>query len=243
MWVRSIALNLFALATLAVGADAQRCVSAVVFDQPPKLSASRSNLLKKAEAGNPDAQFHTHEDSESRTMTGSDEMESSCCQRVMLRQKAMWAPCTPMAKVYPTTTLRPSGGTQGLPPEATPPAESNLGFMYSAGRGVSPDDKQAMTWYARAAAHGYVPGQVNLILAYFQRSDARDLAEAVKWFRKAAAQGAPLAERELAFAYEHGLGVPQDIGMAIEWYGKAAAHGLSNTEDDLRRLLENNHSR
>jgi TPR repeat protein len=72
----------------------------------------------------------------------------------------------------------------------------------------------------------WVPAEVNLGMAYFRRAQPHDLAEGVKWFEKAAAQGSAVAEEQLAFAYEHGLGVPQDYVKALQWYRKAGDHGL-----------------
>ena len=56
-------------------------------------------------------------------------------------------------------------------------------------------------------------------------------AEGVNWLKKAAAQGYALAQRNLGYCYENGVGVEQDEKMAAEWNRKAAAGGYVETED------------
>ncbi|MDD2748757.1 MAG: tetratricopeptide repeat protein [Acidithiobacillus sp.] len=45
------------------------------------------------------------------------------------------------------------------------------------------------------------------------------------WFRKAADQGYAGAEINLAYAYYHGYGVPQNTMTAITWWKKVVAQG------------------
>ena len=51
----------------------------------------------------------------------------------------------------------------------------------------------------------------------------QDTAAAMRLFRLAADQGYPRAISAVGYAYDHGIGVPQDIGKAISWYSKAVA--------------------
>ena len=53
----------------------------------------------------------------------------------------------------------------------------------------------------------------------------------------AARQGEPLAEYDLAYAYQHGLGVPADPAQAYAWYKRAAT---SDGPDRLRAAAEAN---
>ena len=48
-------------------------------------------------------------------------------------------------------------------------------------------------------------------------------AEGVNWLKKAAAQGYALAQRNLSYCYENGVGVEQDARKAAESYEKADA--------------------
>ena len=68
----------------------------------------------------------------------------------------------------------------------------------------------------------------------------KDNAEAVRWFQKAAAQGNPLAQVNLGWMYQHGLGVQQDSAQAAAWYEKAAAQGNSLAKSNLEALRAGN---
>jgi TPR repeat protein len=53
----------------------------------------------------------------------------------------------------------------------------------------------------------------------------------------AAKQGQPVAQYDLAYAYEHGLGVPAEPVRAYAWYRRAA---MSNGPERLRKAAETN---
>ena len=62
--------------------------------------------------------------------------------------------------------------------------------MYSAGRGVSQSDAEAVYWYRRSAEQGHALGQNNLAVMYRDgRGLSEDGEEAVRWFRRSAEQG------------------------------------------------------
>ena len=55
---------------------------------------------------------------------------------------------------------------------------------------------------------------------------ARDTASASRaaaLFRRAAEEGNPLAQYDLGYCYEHGIGVTVDLSEAIRWYKLSAA--------------------
>ena len=62
-----------------------------------------------------------------------------------------------------------------------------------------------------------------------QRSDAFD------WFYKSAREKQPAGMRNLAHAYELGLGVPRSDKLALIWYERA---GWSGDLPALRRMLD-----
>ena len=77
-------------------------------------------------------------------------------------------------------------------------AQSHLGVMYAAGRGVSQNDAEAVRWYREAADQGNPIAQSNLGAMYASGEGvARNDAEAVRWFRKAAEQGNAEARKVL----------------------------------------------
>ena len=105
-------------------------------------------------------------------------------------------------------------------------AQSNLGFMYSRGRGVAQDYAEAVKWYRKAADQGDADAQHNLGFMYHEgRGVTQDYAEAVKWYRKAAEQGHAAAQSNLGLMYSQGRGVTQDYAEAVKWYRKAAEQG------------------
>ena len=59
--------------------------------------------------------------------------------------------------------------------------------MYDTGRGVPADDVEAVKWYQRAAAQGYVIAQYNLGVMYTNGDGVpKDPVEAYAWFSLAA---------------------------------------------------------
>ena len=63
--------------------------------------------------------------------------------------------------------------------------------------------------------------------------DNHDYARAMEWYQKAAAQGHALAQNNIGFLYQNGLGVEQDYAKAMEWYQKAAVNGNDVAQNNL----------
>ncbi len=100
-----------------------------------------------------------------------------------------------------------------------------VGFMYSAGQGISANPVEAYKWKKRAAEQGLSVAQDDVGLALLNGLGvSKDPIEAVKWFRKAAEQGMPDAQYNLASCYGTGRGVELDHLLALRWH-KAAAEG------------------
>lgn len=77
-------------------------------------------------------------------------------------------------------------------------AQSVLGWMYMAGKGVPRDDTAAARWLQPAAAAGNTAAENNLGLLYATgRGLPHDHARAAAWFRAAADQGSAEATRNL----------------------------------------------
>ncbi|GGF26268.1 hypothetical protein GCM10011611_35420 [Aliidongia dinghuensis] len=119
-----------------------------------------------------------------------------------------------------------------------------VGVMTETGDGVAADPAEAAKWYRRAAAGGVGAAKVRLAAvagapkastpsarpAMGERQFATAVAEwrakglakggarALASLQAAAAQGYPLAEYDLAYAYEHGVGIAPDPVQAYEWY-------------------------
>ena len=132
-------------------------------------------------------------------------------------------------------------------------AQYNLAVQYESGSGVPRNIPQAITLYRKAAAQGLTAARdhlqqlgVNVALIshpvgetamdefrqaqqVFLRRNPGDIANATEIFRRAAERNNPLAEYDLAYCYEHGLGVPQSSADAYVWYRRAADHADNST--------------
>lgn len=119
---------------------------------------------------------------------------------------------------YPTALK----GFRTLAERGDADAQSHLGVMYAAGRGVSQNDAEAVRWYRKAADQGNAFAQSNLGVMYVDgRGISQSDAEAVRWFRKAAEQGNAEARKVPASCITsrrnlHTPSIPRDrIGLQI----------------------------
>jgi serine/threonine protein kinase/TPR repeat protein len=101
-----------------------------------------------------------------------------------------------------------------------------IGKMYRAGEGITPDLGESARWFRKAADAGHPPAMVLVGLLYFEgKSYPKDLTEAVRWFRKAAAANDPVGMDELGQMYSMGWGVGKDEREAFLWFEKSAKAG------------------
>lgn len=95
-----------------------------------------------------------------------------------------------------------------------PAAQNNIGFMYRKGRGVTPDDSIAISWYRRSAAQGFADAMTNLGYMYDEsRGTTQDLVESYKWFLLAHERGRVGAEGHLEILEENYL-TPEQVEEA-----------------------------
>lgn len=86
--------------------------------------------------------------------------------------------------------------------------------------------RQAVKWYAKAAAQGYAPAQNALALMYWAgRGVARDDAAAFALFQKAADAGLTSAQHNLGLMYLEGKVVARNEALGDAWLRVAAAGG------------------
>jgi len=107
-------------------------------------------------------------------------------------------------------------------------AEANrcvaIGFCHERGYGVSPDGRQAASFYEKACREGVRRGCLRLALLYSDGPGVRrDEAMAAQLFQKACGLGSPYACYSLGRIHEAGRGVSQDPARAIELYRQACA--------------------
>jgi hypothetical protein len=110
-------------------------------------------------------------------------------------------------------------------------AQYELAVRYADGEGVPQDYRDAMAWFARAAASGNDKAQWKLGLAYIKGIGVpHDERKSGVWFKRAANQGNVRAQRALSDLYLSGRGVPRDYVRAYTWASIAA--GLRGNDND-----------
>jgi TPR repeat protein len=112
-------------------------------------------------------------------------------------------------------------------------AQSSLGLMYLAGRGVPQDFTEALKWFRQAADQGDVLAQVAVGGMYLSgQGVAKDYAEGLKWLRQAADKGDVQTELLLGMTYRTDQAV-QDYAQAILWFRRAADKGNAQAQGNL----------
>ena len=97
-------------------------------------------------------------------------------------------------------------------------AQYMLGVMYESGTKASPDLKQAVHWYRKAAAQGNTAAQHSLAALEKWRRTAERI-------RPLAEQGQAHAQYNLGVKHLNGLGGPQDDVEARRLFGLAVEQG------------------
>jgi len=112
-----------------------------------------------------------------------------------------------------------------------------VGWLYQYGKGVGSDEKEAASWYLRAANQGSAKGQYNLGALYqFSTWGNKDIAEVLQWYLKAANQGDADAYLRLSELYQYGGDIPKDNVKAYQW-AFLAANKAGDPEEKADRLI------
>jgi TPR repeat protein len=113
-------------------------------------------------------------------------------------------------------------------------AQNHLAYLYTCGRGVDRDYKEAVRWYRAAAARGFAAAKYNLG-AMFEHGIGvpQDYQKAVAYYRAAAEQGHVLAKARLGLMYQRGWGVRKDLTEAMRSYRAAAEQGNAGAQSNL----------
>ena len=107
-----------------------------------------------------------------------------------------------------------------------PSAQTNVGLLYSQGKGVTQDPAEAFKWYRMAAMQNHIDAQYNLAVLYRDGKGVEpNMEEAIRWFQRAAEKGHLRAQLRLGDIYYKGEGVAANAREAIKWYEAAADHG------------------
>jgi TPR repeat protein len=217
--------------------------AAVTEPDPQQARQNKLNdLLKKAEAGDSEAQFELGNEYRKAYDAGKD-----TARAVELYSKAA-AGGHPGAQAVLGDMYARGEGVQKdigkakefwessvIKGEAL--AQFGLGYMYRTGTGVTKDTAKALELLQQSAAQGHPYGQTELGVMYWNGDGVpKDKDKAVQLFIKAAEQGYIFAQNKVAIAYEVGWGVAKNAVKAFEWYQKAAIAGDASSQSALGRM-------
>ena len=115
-------------------------------------------------------------------------------------------------------------------------AQYEMALRYADGEGVPQNYRDAMAWFAKAAANGNDNAQWKLGLGYIKGIGVpHDERKAVVWFKRAANHGDIRAQSALSDLYLSGRGVPRDYVRAYTWASIAA--GLRGNDNDRLKVI------
>ena len=138
-------------------------------------------------------------------------------------------------------------------------AEYNLALLYESGTGVQLNRRRAALLFRAAASHGIAAASAHLVrlgmrytgvvrgsddpaMLQFREAEAillrrgtSEAAQAIPILERAAQQGNAMAEYDLGYFNEHGIGAPVNTEAALKWYKRTAKH---SDDPELRSMAE-----
>jgi TPR repeat protein len=115
-------------------------------------------------------------------------------------------------------------------------AQYEMALRYADGEGVPQNYRDAMAWFAKAAANDNDKAQWKLGLGYLKGIGVpHDERKAAIWFKRAANHGNIRAQSALSDLYLSGRGVPRDYVRAYTW--ASIATGSRGNDDDQLRVI------
>jgi len=112
-----------------------------------------------------------------------------------------------------------------------------LGYMYSRGEGLNPDQKMSRDLYAKAAELGNVKAQLLLGDWYYHGKNVKQDFEISKtWLSPAAEAGDQLAQCLIGDIYYYGKLGNCDLAEAFKWYTKSAELGNAESQFNLAHM-------
>jgi len=115
-------------------------------------------------------------------------------------------------------------------------AQYEMALRYADGEGVPQNYRDAMAWFAKAAANDNDNAQWKLGLGYMKGIGVpHDERQAAVWFKRAANHGDIRAQSALSDLYLSGRGVPRDYVRAYTW--ACIARGSQGNDDDQLRVI------
>ncbi|UQV44475.1 sel1 repeat family protein [Janthinobacterium lividum] len=116
-------------------------------------------------------------------------------------------------------------------------AQTILALEFINGDSSAEEQALALTWLKAAALEQHFVPAYNALGEHLMRAakDDEQRSEAYTWYQRSAREKEPAGMRNLAHAYELGLGVKQSDKWALVWYERA---GWSGDLPAMRRMLD-----
>jgi hypothetical protein len=115
-------------------------------------------------------------------------------------------------------------------------AQYEMALRCADSEGVPQNYREAMAWFAKAAANGNDNAQWKLGLGYLKGIGVpHDERKAAVWFKQAANHGDIRAQTALSDLYLNGRGVPKDYVRAYTW--ASIATGLRGNDNDRLKVI------
>ncbi|MGK5059600.1 tetratricopeptide repeat protein [Janthinobacterium sp. LB2P49] len=116
-------------------------------------------------------------------------------------------------------------------------AQTILALEFINGDSSPEEQALALTWLKAAALEQHFVTAYNALGEHLMRAatDEQQRGEAIAWYQRSAREKEPAGMRNLAHAYELGLGVKQSDKWALIWYERA---GWSGDLPAMRRMLD-----
>jgi len=120
-------------------------------------------------------------------------------------------------------------------------AQFYLATMYTEGKGVAQDHKQAAYWFRAASNQGHAKAQFNLGNAYKHgRGLDKDDWLALTWWKRSALQSYTPAQYNYGIALLFGRGTRVDEQRALDWLSKAADSGYAPAQRVMSQITGSN---
>jgi len=118
-------------------------------------------------------------------------------------------------------------------------AEYNLAEMYLWGRGTPINEKEALTWFLKAAKQGRIKAAYRVGYLYLHaRTFPQSVKSALPWLIKSSNAGFPAAQYELGLLYAKGRGVKLDRPAALALLAKAKLAGYAPAKKAFNQLVK-----
>ncbi len=212
---------------------------------PVKPSGIDPNLMTKANAGNPEAQFHIGVQYELGARINMDPAQAAAWYRKAADQG--FAPAQHSLGVLyeygsgvPNNPATAAEWYRKAAVQGFAPAQFSLGLCYAHGNGVPQDFGQARSWYERAAQQKNSDALLNLAYLYHNgQGVTKDESRSFDFIRKAAEAGSPDAQFNLGMAYYQGdNGLQADNDLARKWLARSSQQGDVAAQFNYAMLLK-----